>query len=254
MKNRFFIPCEHIQGGNVFFPKHVSYQLDKVLRMTVGDQVIIFDGSGMEYSVSMEQINRSKCVGRVLDNSMVDREASLNIHLYQALIKPDRYEYVLQKGVEIGVSSFTPFICTRSEMREISSNRVRRWESIITESAEQSGRARVPALNDILTFSEALEEASGMILIPWEDEQQLGIKDVFKTIVPKDISEVSIFIGPVGGFTVNEIEEAKEKSSVSVSLGNRILRSETAGIVASAVILYEFGDMNISYERTVENR
>ena len=153
MKNRFFIPCEHIQGGNVFFPKHVSYQLDKVLRMTVGDQVIIFDGSGMEYSVSMEQINRSKCVGRVLDNSMVDREASLNIHLYQALIKPDRYEYVLQKGVEIGVSSFTPFICARSEMREISSNRVRRWESIITESAEQSGRARVPVLNDILTFS-----------------------------------------------------------------------------------------------------
>ncbi|HCE75739.1 MAG TPA: 16S rRNA (uracil(1498)-N(3))-methyltransferase [Dehalococcoidia bacterium] len=254
MKNRFFIPCEHIQGGNVFFPKHVSYQLDKVLRMTVGDQVIIFDGSGMEYSVSMEQINRSKCVGRVLDNSMVDREASLNIHLYQALIKPDRYEYVLQKGVEIGVSSFTPFICTRSEMREISSNRVRRWESIITESAEQSGRARVPVLNDILTFSEALGEASGMILIPWEDEQQLGIKDVFKTISPEDISEVSIFIGPVGGFTVNEIEEAKEKSSVSVSLGNRILRSETAGIVASAVILYEFGDMNISYERTVENR
>ena len=254
MKNRFFIPCEHIQEGNVFFPKHVSYQLDKVLRMTVGDQVIIFDGSGMEYSVSMEQINRSKCVGRVLDNSMVDREASLNIHLYQALIKPDRYEYVLQKGVEIGVSSFTPFICTRSEMREISSNRVRRWESIITESAEQSGRARVPVLNDILTFSEALGEASGMILIPWEDEQQLGIKDVFKTISPEDISEVSIFIGPVGGFTVNEIEEAKEKSSVSVSLGNRILRSETAGIVASAVILYEFGDMNISYERTVENR
>ena len=253
MKNRFFIPCEHIQGGNVFFPKHVSYQLDKVLRMTVGDQVIIFDGSGMEYSVSMEQINRSKCVGRVLDNSMVDREASLNIHLYQALIKPDRYEYVLQKGVEIGVSSFTPFICTRSEMREISSNRVRRWESIITESAEQSGRARVPVLNDILTFSEALGEASGMILIPWEDEQQLGIKDVFKTISPEDISEVSIFIGPVGGFTVNEIEEAKEKSSVSVSLGNRILRSETAGIVASAVILYEFGDMNISYEGTVEN-
>ena len=254
MKNRFFIPCEHIQEGNVFFPKHVSYQLDKVLRMTVGDQVIIFDGSGMEYSVSMEQINRSKCVGRVLDNSMVDREASLNIHLYQALIKPDRYEYVLQKGVEIGVSSFTPFICTRSEMREISSNRVRRWESIITESTEQSGRARVPALNDILTFSEALGEASGMILIPWEDEQQLGIKDVFKTISPEDISEVSIFIGPVGGFTVNEIDEAKEKSSVSVSLGNRILRSETAGIVASAVILYEFGDMNISYERTVENR
>ena len=254
MKNRFFIPCEHIQGGYVFFPKHVSYQLDKVLRMTVGDQVIIFDGSGMEYSVSMEQINRSKCVGRVLDNSMVDREASLNIHLYQALIKPDRYEYVLQKGVEIGVSSFTPFICTRSEMREISSNRVRRWESIITESAEQSGRARVPVLNDILTFSEALGEASGMILIPWEDEQQLGIKDVFKTTSPEDISEVSIFIGPVGGFTVNEIEEAKEKSSVSVSLGNRILRSETAGIVASAVILYEFGDMNISYERTVENR
>ena len=253
MKNRFFIPCEHIQGGNVFFPKHVSYQLDKVLRMTVGDQVIIFDGSGMEYSVSMEQINRSKCVGRVLDNSMVDREASLNIHLYQALIKPDRYEYVLQKGVEIGVSSFTPFICARSEMREISSNRVRRWESIITESAEQSGRARVPVLNDILTFSEALGEASGMILIPWEDEQQLGIKDVFKTISPEDISEVSIFIGPVGGFTVNEIEEAKEKSSVSVSLGNRILRSETAGIVASAVILYEFGDMNISYEGTVEN-
>ena len=249
MKNRFFIPCEHIQEGNVFFPKHVSYQLDKVLRMTVGDQVIIFDGSGMEYSVSMEQINRSKCVGRVLDNSMVDREASLNIHLYQALIKPDRYEYVLQKGVEIGVSSFTPFICTRSEMREISSNRVRRWESIITESAEQSGRARVPVLNDILTFSEALGEASGMILIPWEDEQQLGIKDVFKTISPEDISEVSIFIGPVGGFTVNEIEEAKEKSSVSVSLGNRILRSETAGIVASAVILYEFGDMNISNER-----
>ena len=253
MKNRFFIPCEHIQEGNVFFPKHVSYQLDKVLRMTVGDQVIIFDGSGMEYSVSMEQINRSKCVGRVLDNSMVDREASLNIHLYQALIKPDRYEYVLQKGVEIGVSSFTPFICTRSEMREISSNRVRRWESIITESAEQSGRARVPVLNDILTFSEALGEASGMILIPWEDEQQLGIKDVFKTISPEDISEVSIFIGPVGGFTVNEIEEAKEKSSVSVSLGNRILRSETAGIVASAVILYEFGDMNISYERAGEN-
>jgi 16S rRNA (uracil1498-N3)-methyltransferase len=185
---------------------------------------------------------------------MVDKETSLNIHLYQALIKPDRYEYVLQKGVEIGVNSFTPFTCTRSEIRDVSSNRMRRWNSIITESAEQSGRTRLPPLNDILTFSEALDSANGMVLIPWEEEYQMGIKDVFKTVRREEISDISIFIGPVGGFTSNEINEAKKIGSLSVSLGNRILRSETAGIIASAVILYEVGDMNISHDQTSENR
>ena len=244
MINRFFISDQCIHGETVFFPKHVSFQLDKVLRSVVGDNVIVCDGSGTEYLVTIDQINRAKCVGHVVNTKIVDKEPSLNVHLYQALIKPDRYEYALQKGVEIGVNSFTPFTCTRSELRDISCNRMRRWKSIIMESAEQSGRTRLPVLNDLLPFSVALRSSIGMVLIPWEEEHQVGIKDVFNMVRRDELSDVSVFIGPVGGFTADEINEAKKMGSLSVSLGSRILRSETAGVIASAILLYEVGDMN----------
>ena len=245
MTNRFFISKECIQNKTVFFPKYVSYQLDKVLRSTVGDEVTVCDGSGIEYKVVIDQINRSECVGHVIHTIVMDREPSLKIHLFQALIKPDRYEYALQKGVEVGVSSFTPFTCARTEVRNISCNRKRRWRNIITESAEQSGRTLLPKLNEPLTFSDALDSASGIILIPWEEEKKVGIKDVFNMVRREELGEISIFIGPVGGFTSEEINESKRIGSISVSLGGRILRSETAGVVASAVLLYECGDMNV---------
>lgn len=155
---------------------------------------------------------------------------------------------MLQKGTEVGVSAFVPVITQRSLVRNAKSaaNKRERWERIITEAAEQSGRGRLPRLHEPLLFAEALARAasSDCTLIPWEKATAGTLRAALRKL-PDDLRQpiIALFIGPEGGYSEEEIDQATTAGAIPVTLGRRILRTETAAVVAAAVVLYELGDM-----------
>jgi 16S rRNA (uracil1498-N3)-methyltransferase len=163
--------------------------------------------------------------------------------LYQALIKADKFEFVLQKGVELGVTRFWPFNCERCVAGMPSESKLERWRTVIREAAEQSGRALLPALYPPLDFELVCKESPVPGIILWEGEKSRGISTVLKSHAFKKTELLRVFVGPEGGFTSAEIELARQRGIVAVGLGKRILRTETAGLAAVSAIMYEKGEL-----------
>lgn len=246
--HRFFVPPQSIEQDSVTLPQHVARQLSRVLRASVGDSIIIFDNSGFEYVVTLENLDSRTAMGTVTDRRQNFAEPQTQIVLYQGTLKSDRFEYVLQKGTEVGISAFVPVICTRSIVRprdgKQSDNRTERWNRIITEAAEQSGRGLVPTLSDAVSFADSCKSVDGVGVIPWEVERSRSLKSAL-TDLARSVQKLSVFIGPEGGYTDEEIELAQSLGIVPVSLGKRILRAETAGVVTASAILYEFDELGV---------
>ena len=244
--HRFFIPPSNIEGERVTLTEDASRQLARVLRARPGDSIIVLDDSGYEYAVTLDNVGPRAASGIIQDRYCGEGETRLAITLYQGLMKADRFEYVLQKGTELGISRFVPIISERTIARNvISSNRLERWHRIMREAAEQSGRCRLPALGDTVSFREACESITETAIINWEDERDTGIKDVLlrhKADI-EDAQSISIVIGSEGGLTEGEVGYALGCGLAPVSLGRRVLRAETAGIVAATAILYEMGEL-----------
>jgi 16S rRNA (uracil1498-N3)-methyltransferase len=174
-------------------------------------------------------------------------EPGTKITLYQALLKGSNFEFVLQKCTEIGVAVFVPVICERCVAGEPDGKRLSRWRNIIIKAAEQSRRGKLPVLHNPVSFTRACRSASGISLLPWEGEKTRSIGDALQGYHQTEkIPKFSIFIGPEGGFSSHEVDIAQSCGIEPVSLGPRILRAETAGLVTAAVTLYEFGEMNNS--------
>jgi 16S rRNA (uracil1498-N3)-methyltransferase len=163
-------------------------------------------------------------------------------------LKADRFELVLQKCTELGVATFVPVLAQRSVPRvgeKWAANRYPRWRRIVREAAEQSGRRRLPALESATGLRQACEAAEGVRIIPWEGERNTGIRVALKEAGTEAIrvKGVSVFTGPEGDLTAQEVSDAASSGIVPVSLGRRILRAETAAIVAVAAIQYELGEL-----------
>ena len=246
--HRFFIPPDRINDGKVVLPGDVSRQLYRVLRARRGDRILVLDDSGWEYSVTLDCVGLDEVHGTVVDRTASGGEPHIAITLYQGVLKTDRFEFVLQKGTELGVSTFVPTLCERSvaggRERLASANRVTRWRRIVKEAAEQSRRGRIPRLNSPIQFPKACDGVDGPAIIPWELQEGPGLKGVVAGWMgQKPVTAAGVFIGPEGGFTKGEVAYALERGIVAVSLGNRILRAETAGIAVVAAILYELGEL-----------
>jgi 16S rRNA (uracil1498-N3)-methyltransferase len=252
--HRFFVPPHWIQGNDVAIGGPQANQIAHVLRMRPGDRVVVLDNSGWELEVQLIAVARSLVEGNVLHRRLAGGEPRTKISLYQGVLKGKRFEYVLQKGTELGVVEFVPLIadrCVLSDLDAVEKKR-RRWEWIIQEAAEQSRRGRKPTLRSAILFPHACERAKnsgGLSLIPWEGKGIPALRDVLRR-APQDQEQnssfftITIFIGPEGGFTTDEVGAAQRYGLVPVTLGPRILRAETAGLAAAAVILYELGDMS----------
>ncbi len=254
--HRFFVTPESIHNHKVRFDEVQAHQIRQVLRLQAGTQVVALDNSGNEYVVTLTEVTRPRVVGQIDETRPVLNEPRTQLTLYQSLLPRDKFEWVLQKGTEVGVSAFVPVITQRSLVRDAKSaaNKRERWERIITEAAEQSGRGRLPTLHEPLSFAEALTQASSShcCLIPWEQATtgtvraalQQALHPVLRPL-PDDLQHptVALFIGPEGGYSEEEIEQATAADAMPVTLGRRILRTETAAVVAAALVLYELGDM-----------
>lgn len=250
--HRFFVTPESIYNYRVRFDEVQAHQIRQVLRLQAGTQVVALDNSGNEYVVTLTEVTRPRVVGQIEETRPIVNEPRTQLILYQSLLPRDKFEWVLQKGTEVGVSAFVPVITQRSLVRDAKSaaNKRERWERIITEAAEQSGRGRLPMLHEPLSFAEALIQASSSHcrLIPWERATTGTVRAALRQALhqlPDDLQypTVALFIGPEGGYSGEEIEQATAAGAIPVTLGRRILRTETAAVVAAALVLYELGDM-----------
>lgn len=239
--HRFFLSPDLIKNDTVIFPKDIAHQICHVLRLEEGKQVQVLDGLGQEFLLVLSQVESSIVTGRVISKSQALGEPKTRIHLYVALTQREKFEWILQKCTEVGVASFTPIVTFRSLVQKNNDvqGKYPRWQKIIQEAAEQSHRGRCPLLNPVLTFNQLTtntldSDVKGFFF--WEEENLITLKDSLVDISNRDINLV---IGPEGGFTAEETDLAKKAGYLSVSLGKRILRVETAAIIASALVLYQ---------------
>ena len=247
--HRFFISPDCIDGDCVTLVGDVARQLVSVLRARPGERIVVLDGSGWEHHVTLEGMTPRRVRGTVTHRLPSKGEPRTRITLYQAVLKADRFEFVLQKGTELGVSVFVPVFCARSVPKDTGTGwlakRRQRWQRIVTEAAEQSHRGGVPIVGAPLEFFSACGAAEGLVLIPWEQESGTGLRAALGRWKDEgnEGPQVSVFTGPEGGFTRQEVEYARSMGAVPVSLGDRILRAETAAVAAVAAILYETGEL-----------
>lgn len=255
--HRFFVPVERIVNTDLIFPDEISHQINRVLRLKSGQKVVALDNLGSEYLVELTTVESGQVSGVILNKQPAGGEPQVRLFLYLCLSQRDKFEWMLQKCTEIGAAGFIPVISSRSLVQgmEERGNKINRWEKIIQEAAEQSGRGRIPVLQPAQKFSSAVSQALKThvrVLLPSplqpdvdrvDSVSQNGIKPALSGLTRKNQPEIGLFIGPEGGFSEDEIALAKSSGCIPVDLGKRILRMETAAITVSALILYEFGEM-----------
>jgi 16S rRNA (uracil1498-N3)-methyltransferase len=244
--NRFFIPTSSLTGEEVRLSPEQSHQVCQVLRLQAGDAIVVLDEDGMEYDVVLSEVRRTQTLGRVSAKRPAAGEPTVQLTLFQSLLAREKFEWVLQKGTEVGVARFVPILTERSLVRArvIEDNKLERWRRILTEAAEQSHRGRIPKLDPLVTFTDALAGLTDFdrSLIAVASEEGAGLRQALQSS-DNDPCEIALMIGPEGGFTDDEVARACETGAVPVCLGPRVLRTETAAVVATALILYELGEM-----------
>ena len=245
LDRRFYVAPGSLAGDAVALDKALAQRLAKVLRVRAGDEITLFDGSGVEARVRIDSLDARVATASVIERLDVPPEPRAIVHLYQSITKSDRFEWLIEKATEVGVASITPLITSRSVVRTPSEgNRAERWRRIAIEAAEQCGRSAVPDIGPPLRLDDALSDGYGLLLVPNESAggDATTVDAVIGSAVKHWPMDVSLFIGPEGGFEDSEIEQAQLRATI-VTLGPRVLRSETAGLVALTLVLQASGDL-----------
>jgi len=248
---RFFVPSGSVRARHVTLGPELAHRLGRVLRLRAGDRVILTEGGAHEYEVQITAVSGNALTANVVAERQPPREADVEVVLYQSLIRANRFDLVLEKGTEIGVARFVPITTARTIARlpdgqvqgnadgyggEASGARSERWSRLVTEAAEQCGRGRLPRISASMAFEDAVKAGSGLKLIAYEEERAQGLTACLRGLRVRPRT-VSLMIGPEGGFEDLEVALARDEGWTAVSLGQRVMRSETAGIVAAALVL-----------------
>ena len=241
---RFFVPPGTVRGRDVALGAELAHRLGRVLRLKPGDRIVLADGGAVEYEVELRSLSARAATGVVVGQRAAPPEPCPELVLYQSLIRGPRFELVLEKGTEVGVSRFVPVVSGRSQVRPAGEpGRLERWRRIVVEAAEQCGRGKPPVVDAPLPLAQALRDDTASVrIMPWEGERLRGL-GVYLRGLKERPQRVGLFIGPEGGWGPEEVAAARRAGVVLVSLGPRILRSETAGIVAAALVMHELGEM-----------
>ncbi len=241
--HRFFVNVQDIKAEKVIITDSRVHQIRDVLRMKTGDEIIALDNTGLEYQVRIVNISSREVVGEVTGKNRSESEPHTKITLFQSILARDKFEFVLQKCTEIGVTQFVPVITERSIVRKagkITEQKLSRFENILAEAAEQSARGKIPSLKNPVELSRAVTELESYdICLVGSTQNCQSLKRILQNGKP-GLENVALFIGPEGGFSDKELEFLSGRAVQSFSLGKRILRTETAAIAASAIILFEF--------------
>lgn len=236
-----------IQGDDAF-------HIQNVMRAKVGDHVIVADGAGQEAIAEIVALSKGTVEATYLELTKSAGEARIEVWLAQALPKGDKMEVVIQKGTEIGANRFIPFTSERTIVQydaKKEAKRIERWARIAKEAAEQAHRGRIPTIESVSTWRELLAMVPNvtMAFICYEKENAQQFRELLQSVIPKDSAssnipiQIMLIVGPEGGLTEVEIREAEQAGCRTISLGRRILRTETAAMVGLSCILYESGEM-----------
>ncbi len=240
---RFFVAPELCGGETISITGEDYNHIKNVLRLRCGERITVSNGADREYTCSIMEYKASEVVVKILDVSGTNSELSTSITLYQGYPKADKLEYIIMKAVELGAVRIVPVMTKRSVVRldaNKAAKKVERFHAIALSAAKQSNRGRIPVVDRVMTFQEALEDAKRleMNLIPYENAKGIAhSKEVIRSI--HDKASIGIFIGPEGGFEVGEVEAAKAIGAECITLGHRVLRTETAGITMLSILMFE---------------
>jgi 16S rRNA (uracil1498-N3)-methyltransferase len=239
---RFTLQPDQLAGGRVTFDADESRHLSRVLRLRPGDTVIASDGAGRDYTVRLEAVGEA-ARGTVIAEAAGVPESPLAITLVQGVPKGDKMEAIVRAATELGVARFRPALCERTIVRLEPArwrDRARRWQRVAREAAKQSGRAIVPEVELPRPLAECLGTAVDLTLCLWEGGgEPLGTL-LAGAATPRS---ATVVVGPEGGLALAEVEAAKAAGSRIVSLGHRILRTETAGPAIVAILQSRLGDL-----------
>ena len=242
---KFFVEENQIQDNKIYIQGQDVKHVINVLRMQIGDKIQICNKGTMEnYIVQIEEIEKEEIITKILEKLQTSIESNVEIHLYQGLPKADKMELIIQKTIELGINSITPVEMIRCVVKldeKDAKKKIERWQKIAEGAAKQSKRDIIPKIENKIKIKELIDKIKeyDIFIIAYEEEINKTLKQVLKEIENKNNYKIGILIGPEGGIDSKEIETLKENGSVIVTLGKRILRTETAPIAMVSNILYE---------------
>ena len=232
----FYVNPKDIKDKSFIIENEQFHYLSNVRRFSAGDEINIFDGLGNSYKARIDNIDKKSMKGTILSSKTLvlpDKKISL----YTAIPKGERFDWLIEKASEIGVSKIVPVIYSRSVVKELSENKIERYKKISISASSQSWRADIMSIETPIKFCEIADkvckEKNTLNMLPWESEEEKNILSLLSE--NKDIKNINIFIGPEGGFDKTEIDIALKNGFKTVTLGKNILRVETAAIVAASI-------------------
>jgi 16S rRNA (uracil1498-N3)-methyltransferase len=238
-RHRFFAPASRLFNSNIILDAEESHHLARVLRLMPGATVFAFDGNGAEYECEVTRVHKDAAELNVIGRLSNEVESPLTLTLAQALVKGDKFDWIVQKATELGATRIVPLITEHSEFRKAEGRefRAHRWRRIALEATKQCGRRQLITIEDAQIFHQfCVTETSGTRLI-FSERSGKSLADVGHA------NPVTLAIGPEGGWSQNELQLAEAHAFVPVHLGNRILRTETAAVSAVCLAQYLFGDL-----------
>lgn len=246
---RVVVPPEARDGDGFVVQGEPFRHAVNVLRTRSGDRLVVVDGTGVEFDCVADEVTSRQLIARIVGMRALGGATHFALRLYCALLKGDKLDLVLQKGTEVGVEEFGLFRAARAAVRvAVDDEPVRRgrWRRIVQAAVGQCGRPSIPRVQGVLSFDEMVGEAvtADLALIPWEGdgtETLPRFSDVLRA--RPDARSAAVVVGPEGGFTRDEIDAARTRGMVAVTLGERILRAETAALVVPALVLAAYGEL-----------
>lgn len=242
--SRFFIPKANISEDKITITGEDVVHILKVLRLKKSDILTCCDGKGNDYQAEISEISKDNLICGIISRTKSDTEPDIKVTLIQGLPKASKMDYIIQKTTELGVFELFPCTLNRCIAKVEGEKKLERWQKIAKEAAQQSGRGIIPKINrqvDLKGAISILKEAD-ISFVAYECEDKTQIKTALLSV--ENPKSVAFLIGPEGGFDKAEIELLKNSGIMSVSLGKRILRTETAGEAVLSMIMYEIGDVN----------
>ena len=244
----FFINKNQLKENKIRIAGELLKHLRDSLRIKKGEMIFCVDEEGTKYAVLATYTGQDLFVGEIIETTSKQKESAIYIHLVQAVPKGPKLDFIIQKTTELGINAITPVISDRSVVRiekDRAEEKLRRWKKIAIEAAQQSNRLDVPDMALPISFHDYMAsfKKGDLNLLLYEGEKKTGIKEVLTAAqeAKSEIKTIILLIGPEGGFSHEEVEMAVEAGFTPVSLGDLILRTETAPIAALSILRYEFG-------------
>lgn len=243
---RFFVNPDQIQDNNAIIYGEDVKHISRVLRLKSGDKITICNRQGTDYKCIIKNINKESVNTEIISYHLSETEPKTKITLFQALTKSDKMDLIIQKSVEIGIHEIVPIVTERTvikiEEEKKQYTKLTRWQKIAESAAKQSQRGIVPKVSPIITLPEAYNKSRYMDfkVIAYEKETQNHLRGLLSDF---DGKSVAVFIGPEGGFEEDEVNLATQSDIVPITLGKRILRTETAGLFIVSIMMYEMGEV-----------